>query len=94
MTVCYLFSGYMIQEIESVNTATKSALEHVTDQELTIVLFAKMFVMVHTVFENVRYPNITRAKSANLVMKTVSVDAVAQEIHLERVDVIHVKKPL
>lgn len=84
----------MIQEIESANTATKSALEHAMDQEPTIVLFAKMFVMVHTVFENVRYPNITRAKSANLVMKTVSVVAVVQGTRLERVDATLVKKLL
>lgn len=84
----------MIQETKSANTATKSALEHVMDQEPTTVLFAKMFVMVHTAFGNVQYLNITRAKSANLVMKTVLEVAVVQEIPLEKVDATPVKRPL
>lgn len=90
----YLFLGFMIQETEFVNIATKSALENALDQEPTTVLFARMFAMVHTVCENVRCPNITRAKSANLVMKTVLAVARVQGTHLEMVDVIPVKRQL
>lgn len=84
----------MILETESANTATKSVSGNAMVQEPTTALFAGMFVTVHIVYENVRCPNITRAKSANLATKTVSGVAQAQETHLERMDATRARKLL